>query len=210
MDRRVDRGAFGKARLRPFGVDLGRVDFTPEERLHIAVLFGESDSVIHVVADAGEAFEIPVDEPLRLSPRNAQVARKAKAGDAVNHTKVDRLGLTAHIGRHLIQWHVEHLGRRHRVNVDSVQKRLFQGINPRHMRQNTQFDLGIVEADNHLAGFRDKGFANAPPFLGPDRNVLQIRIGRGQTPSIRPRNGIGRVHAPCLFVDMLLQGVGVG
>jgi hypothetical protein len=49
----------------------------------------------HVILDAGETLEIAVDEALRLGPRDAQVARKAEAGNAVDHAEIDRLGLTA-------------------------------------------------------------------------------------------------------------------
>ncbi len=59
------------------------------------MFFGEFDGRVHILADAGEAFEIAVDEALRLGPRDAQVAGKAKAGNAVDHAEIDRLGLTA-------------------------------------------------------------------------------------------------------------------
>jgi hypothetical protein len=58
----------------------------------------EGHGIVHIGADAGEAFEIAVDEALRLGARDAQVARKAKAGNAVDHAEVDRLGLAADIG----------------------------------------------------------------------------------------------------------------
>ena len=121
------------------------MDFAAKERFNIAVLFGKGDGVIHIGADAGEAFEIAVDEPLRLGPRDAQVTGEAKARDAVDHTKVDRLGLTANIRGHLVQRHIEHLGRCHCVDVVAVAEGLFQGFDPCHMRQNAQFDLAIVE-----------------------------------------------------------------
>jgi putative magnesium chelatase accessory protein len=67
-----------KPARRPLGVDLGRVDLAPEQRLHVAVDLRERLRVVHVVLDAGEALEIPVDEALRLGPRDAQVARRPK------------------------------------------------------------------------------------------------------------------------------------
>jgi hypothetical protein len=144
--------ARGRKPAGALGVDLGRVDFPAEQGLHMAVGLRELDGFGHVGLDAGEALEIAVDEALRLGARDAQVAGQAKARDAVDHAEVDRLGLAADVGRHLVQRHVEHLGRGHGVDVDAVLERLLQRRDVGDMGQDAQFDLGIVQADQHLAG----------------------------------------------------------
>ena len=210
LDRRVDRGALRKARRRPLGIDLGRVDFPAEQRLDVKVLLREGLGFVHVIADAGEAFEIAVDEALRLGPRDAQVARKTEARDAVDHPEIDRLGLPPHFGRHLVERHVEHFQRGGGVDVLPLLERLFQRVDPGDVRQNPQLDLAVIEADQHAARLGDEGFANAPPILGAHGDVLQVRVGRGQPPGVRPRDGIGGVDAPRIRVDMVLQRIRVG
>ena len=108
MDGRVDSGPLGEPRAGAFGADLWRVDFASEQGLHKAMLFRKRFGVVHIGADAGETFEITVNEALCLGPRNAQVARQAKARDAIDHAKVDRFGLTAHVRCHFIERNAEH------------------------------------------------------------------------------------------------------
>ena len=146
------------------------------------MFFGKCFGVIHIGANAGEAFEIAVYEPLRFGPWNAQIACQTKTRDTVNDAKVDGLCLPADVWRHLVQRHSKHFRRGQCVNVDAIFERLFQLGNVCDMRQNTQFDLGIIQRDQHLAFFGDERLANAAAFLAPDRDVLQVRIGRRQTP----------------------------
>ena len=108
LDRRVNSGPLGEPGAGAFGADLWRVDFASEQGLHKAMLFRERFGVVHIGADAGETFEITVNEALCLGSRNAQVARQAKARDAIDDTKVDRLGLTAHVRCHFIEGDAEH------------------------------------------------------------------------------------------------------
>mmetsp|Transcript_7899 Transcript_7899/g.13575 ORF Transcript_7899/g.13575 Transcript_7899/m.13575 type:complete len:216 (+) Transcript_7899:342-989(+) len=79
LDRRIYGCAIGKARPRPFGIDLRRVDLAAKQRLHIAMLFGKGFGVIHIGANAREALKIAVDEVLRLASRNTQIPRQTKA-----------------------------------------------------------------------------------------------------------------------------------
>ena len=47
------------------------------------------------------------------------------------------------------------------------------------MGQNPQFNLAIIKADQQTPFGGDKGLTDAAPFFLADRDVLQIRIGRG-------------------------------
>ena len=76
------------------------------------------------------------------------------------------------------------------MNVDAVAKRLFQRRNIGDMGQHAQFDLAVIEADQPVTGRGDERLADAAAFLGPDRDVLQVRIGRGQPPGLRPGNRV--------------------
>ena len=46
--------------------------------------------------------------------------------------------------------------------------------------EDAELDLRVVGADQHLAGRRHEGGADAPSFLAPNGDVLEIRIGRRQ------------------------------
>ena len=96
------------------------------------------------------------------------------------------------------------------MNVLPFAERLFQRINTRDMRQNAQFDLAVVQGHQHLALFGNERLADTAAFLGPDGDVLQVRIGRCQAPRVRTGNGIRRVHAARFGVDVFLQRVGIG
>ena len=210
LDRRIDRGAAGKAGGRPFGVDLGRIDPPPEQGLHVACLPRKGDGLFHVFLDTRKAFEIAVDEPLGIGTRNTKVARKAEARDTIDHAEVDRLGLAADHRIHPLDRHVEHLGCGHGMNVEPLLERLFQRRDVGDMGQDAQFDLAVIQADQHLALRGHKSFSDAPSFLGAHGNVLQVRIGRGEASGDRPGEGIRGVDAPGFRVDMVLQRIGIG
>ena len=176
----------------------------------MAVFLGEGHGVVHVFLDAGILLEIAVDEPLRLAPRDPQVAGQAKAGNAVDHAEIDRLGLPSHVRRHLVQRHVEHFRCRRGVNVFAVAERLFHRLDPGDMRENAQFDLAVVERDQNLALRRDEGFADAAPFFRADRDVLKVRVGRGQPARRRARLQVGRMHPARVRVDVGLERIRVG
>ena len=53
---------------------------------------------------------------------------------------------------------------------------LLQRADIRHMGQNAQFDLAVIEADQHLALGRDECLADAPSLFAAHGNVLQIWI----------------------------------
>ena len=141
LDRRIDCSAFGKTCMRAFRPNVRRVNAASKQRLHIAMFFGESHRIIHIGANAREALKICVDERLGLRPRNAQIARKPKARNAINHPKVNGFCLAAHLRGHLIERHIKHLTCGQRVNINAVGKGLFQSWNIGNMGENAQLDL---------------------------------------------------------------------
>ena len=172
----IDCGALGKSGPRPRGVDLGCMDLTTEQRLDISVLFGKGLGVIHIRPNSREAFKIAIDKALRLAARNAQVARQPKAGNSVNHAKIDRLGPASYVRRHLVERYVEHFGCCHRMDVQAIGKRLPECRNISDMRENTQLDLAVVQRDQRFALFGDKCFADAAAFFGSDGDILQVGV----------------------------------
>ena len=63
------------------------------------------------------------------------------------------------------------------------------------MRQDAQFDLRIIRHDQLAARRRDEGTADFPTSRGTDRNVLKVRVRRGEPARRRDRLAQRRVHA---------------
>ena len=51
-------------------------------------------------------------------------------------------------------------------------KRVSQCLNPGNMRQNTQFDLRIICADQHIPLIGNERLADLAPFLSADGYIL--------------------------------------
>ena len=78
------------------------------------------------------------------------------------------------------------------------------------MRHDAQFNLRIIRRDQLTAFRGDEGLADAPTFLSPHRDVLQIGVGRGQAPGRRDGLMIRRVDPPSFGVNLFRQLVGIG
>ena len=112
--------------------------------------------------------------------------------------------------RHAFHRHGENLRRRHGMNVELFGERLLELRDVGDMREQAQFDLAVIRADELHALGRDEGLADAAAFLGADRNVLQVRIGRGEAAGRGRRHRIGRMHAARVRIDVARQRVGIG
>ena len=76
--------------------------------------------------------------------------------------------------------------------------------------EQAQLDLAVVGRDQHVARVGDEGRADLAAFLGADRDVLQVGIGRGEPAGGRGRQRIAGVDAAGVGVDVAGQRVGVG
>ena len=61
-----------------------------------------------------------------------------------------------------------------------------------------------------MARRRNEGFANTSPFASTHRNVLQVGVRAGQSPSDGRGLRVMRVHTPGGGVDPLRQLVAIG
>ena len=78
------------------------------------------------------------------------------------------------------------------------------------MRQDPQLDLAIVQGHQLEPLGRDEGLADAAALLGPDRDVLQVRLCRGQPARLRPGDRIAGMDPPRLGIHIGGQRVGIG
>ena len=96
------------------------------------------------------------------------------------------------------------------MDVEAVGEGLLQLRDIADVCQQAQLDLGIVRADQHMARVGDEALADLAAFLGADRDILQVRIRRGQASGRGRCQRIGRVHAVGFGVEGGDQIVGVG
>ena len=96
------------------------------------------------------------------------------------------------------------------MDVETFGEGLLQLRNVCNMGEHAQLDLRIVGRDQLHAVVGDEGGADFATFLGADRDVLQIRIGRGEASRRRRGQRVARVDAARAGVDVFRQRVGVG
>ena len=82
-------------------------------------------------------------------------------------------------------------GRRAQVHVRAGGEGVHQLRIVGQVREDAKLDLRVVGAEDDPARRRDEGRADRPPELGADGDVLQVRVGRRQTPG----GGDGLVEA---------------
>lgn len=70
------------------------------------------------------------------------------------------------------------------------------------MGQHPELDLAVVGRDQLVAGRRDEGGADPAALGGADRNVLQVRLGRGKPPRRRRGKRVAGVNAFRLRVNV--------
>ncbi|MNT31177.1 hypothetical protein D3C71_1622760 [compost metagenome] len=78
------------------------------------------------------------------------------------------------------------------------------------MGHNAQFDLRIVGRNDAVTLRSNKGLADPAPFVVTHRDILQVRIARGETSSSRHRLMIRGMHPATDRIDHQRQLVGVG
>ena len=126
------------------GLQLRQVPPPVEQRLHIALLPGPLHNGVHIRPDAWEGGEVGLHIRLGLRHAHADVLAQGEGGDAVDDAEVHCLGLAAHLMSYLVRRHVEHLGRRLRVEVPAGAEGGDHGLVPSHVGQQPQLDLGVV------------------------------------------------------------------
>ena len=181
LDDRVDREPLAElARLPVARADLGDLAAAAEQRADVAVVLGLRDGVGHELRDGREALEVAVDELLRLLLLDLQAVGEPVGGEPVDDPVVDHLRLGAHADREVLGRGVEDLGRGLGVDVLAALEDLAQHVLAGDVGEHAQLDLGVVDREQDVAGLGDEAGADLAARLGADRDVLQVRVDRGQ------------------------------
>ena len=207
LDGGVERGALGHVpQLTVVRAEVRQVAAAPLDRRGVPVLPGLCDDVAQVVAHAAEAVEVALHEAARLVHRDLQLLGQPEGGQPVGQAVAHRLHLGALLRRDLVRVHAEHLRADERVQVLALAEGLDQPLVLGQVRHDAHLDLGVVRGEQHglLAGHlvRHEHLADAAARLGAHRDVLEVRVQRGQ--SARGGGGL-RVGG----VDAVVRGDGL-
>ena len=164
---------------------------------------------MHVFLHAPVVVQIIVDIRPGFVAGNPDVLRQGELGNAIDDAEIDSLGMAALQGGDLLHRHAEHLGGRGRVDVHMVTEGLAHGVVTGDMRQHPQLDLAVVRVHQHAAGLGNEHFPDLRAQIRANRDILEVRLGGGQTSRGRYQILEGGVDPPVL-PDLLHQAVGVG
>ncbi len=176
----------------------------------IALLLRPLDHLLAEGADRREAFEVAGDEFLALLARDVEPVGEAEPGEAVDDPEVDHLRLRALTDVDLVALDLEDLGGGRGVDVFALAEDLFQDLLVGDVGEDPELDLAVVGGEQPVALFGDEAGADGAADLGPDRDVLQVRVGAGEAAGGGRGLVEGGVDASGLGVDQLRQRVEVG
>ncbi len=136
---------------------------------------------MQVVAHAAEALEVGVHQALRLGGLDAELLGEPVGGQAVGEAVGHRLDLAAHLGVDGAAGDLEDLGGDGGVEVLAGGEGLDQCLVLGEVGHDPQLDLRVVGGEQRLVALADdEGPADHPALLGADRDVLQVRVLRGE------------------------------
>ena len=165
--------------------------------------------MLHIVTNTVILGQIGVDIGFRLTGPDADILRQGKGGDTVHNAEVDGLGPAAQQRRDLIQRRIKDLRGRDAVEILPAEKGLLHGLVVGNMRKQTQLDLAVVGVHKDVAGRGDEHPADLCTELLAHRDILQVRLRRGQAACRRHGHLEIGVDAP-VGLDDLQQPLGIG
>src|SRR5512143_1604920 len=173
LDRRVDRHPLRRLpqHLVP-GFDVLQEPAAPHDRQYISIFSGTCLQSINGFLSADPQF-----------------ARQPERAHAVEDAEVDHLRPAPQLRGDGGRGHAEDGGRRRGVNVVPLTETADQLRVPGQVGEQPQLNLGVVGPDEEIPLLRDESRPDPAAELGADRDVLQFRIGRGETAGGRLRLG---------------------
>ena len=174
---------------------LGDLAAAPEQRRDVAVLGRLLDRRRDERLHGREALEVAVDELLRLLARDLQPVGEAEGREAVDDPVVDHLRLRARAGVELLGRDAEDRRGGRGVDVLAAAEDVLQHLLAGDVREHAQLDLRVVDREQHVARLGDEAGADLAPEPRADRDVLQVRVDRGEPAGRRVHLAERRVQA---------------
>ncbi len=116
-----------------------------------------------------------------------QIAGEPERSHSIENAEIHHFRPATFVRGHLGRELSENRSRGQRMNIHPVVIRLYKLFIAGKMRKHPQFYLRIVRGKNHVFLFaRNERRPDLFPFLGTDRDVLQIRFAARESPRRRP------------------------
>ena len=158
---------------------------------------------------SGELGEVRVDVLLGFFPRNPEALSETVGLHPVEQAEVDHLRRTPLVRRHRVRVDVVDSRRRRRVNIEVLFERVDESRVVREMGEDAQLDLRVVGDQEHAPFVRDERLPDRTALLGPDRDVLQVRLFLRE-PAGRCSHLVEPAPNPAVLVDQAKQCLDVG
>ncbi len=189
LDRRVERHSLGH--LPPLPVvagQIGQITAPPQDRRGVAVLARLVDDLPQVVADPAEPGEIGVHLRLGVLGGDPQLLRQPVGRQAVGQPVGHRLDPAPQFVVDLADRHPESPGGDIVMQILTGAERLDEPLVAGEVRHDAHLDLAVVGRHQlRVAAADDEDLPDPAALLGANRDVLQVRIGRGQPAGGRDR-----------------------
>ena len=116
--------------------------------LYIALITRFANDGFHIILDTRETLKIGLNIIFGSLAGNAQIIGQSEVGNAIDHSEVDSLGITAVIWCHILcLFNTKDPHGCSRVNVFSMLKGSNQMLVLRNVSQHPQLNLGIIRAE---------------------------------------------------------------
>ncbi len=136
------------------------------------------DDFIEERFDAGILIEERIDVALGFALLDLEVASEGELGLAVDDREVHGFGPVTHALGDLLGPDIEECTGGLNVDVVSAGEGIDQSRVPAEVRKHPELDLGVIGGEHRPALLWHEGVAHPPAHLGPDRDVLEVRVAR--------------------------------
>ena len=182
LNRGIDGIAFREGTDgRILGMNVRQVTLASEEGLRIAILACELFLRLNILYHAREGGKVIVDELFGFRAGAIELLGKTESGDAIYDAEIGGLGLATLVFGNLVEGYAEDLCSGCGVDVLSVAESRKKVLVLAEMRHEPEFYLAVVGGKEETTLVRNDRFADETSALGTNRQVLQVRVRRGET-----------------------------
>ena len=189
LDRGVERGPLrGLPELAVAAVQLRQVAATAQHRRGVAVLAGLIDDTLQIVPDPTEPGEVGIHLLLGLLGGDLELGCQPVGAQSVGQPVGHRFDPAAQFRGDLVDRHAERPRSDERMQVLAGVEGLDEALVLGQVRHDAHLDLAVVGGQQlRIAVTHTERVPDPAPGLGADRDVLQVRLGRGQPAGGRDR-----------------------
>ena len=185
-----------------------KVPSPPLDGLHIALGNSLPLHLLQVIENLWITFVVTVNKGLSLSATDPGLSSEATGSHTVDDTKIDDFAEAALFRSNIVLLQQQLRGKG--VDILVIPVGLYQDGLVAEVSKNAQLDLGIVCRYQLPARFGNESLPNLATKGGPNGNVLQVRVGRGEPPCRCYRLVKVGMDPMGIRTNQLRQGINIG